>query len=164
MTEQNFNPEGDFTVKESKTINYVAGGVMILIFAIAMIFGDLGMSNFIFALGIFLIPGAIAIGRGISNSTIIRINKTGFYYSGKLITDWNLFHDAEVQDKLQVGSYKDNFILDLSYYSIDYTIIYTKNIPLTNTQDKAEEEIIEAIQFYCNIGRMIQDEAKSETA
>ncbi|HZF63536.1 MAG TPA: hypothetical protein VEZ55_03575, partial [Chitinophagaceae bacterium] len=82
------------------------------------------------------------------NATIIKINRSGFYYAGQLVTDWKLFYDAVVQDKMAVGSYRDNFILDIRYYSTDRSLLYTQSIPLTNTQDKAEEDIIEAIRFY----------------
>jgi len=160
MSEQKLTAEGEFLVKESKFINYILGGVSIAVFFVIMTFKDEGWSNYIFALGVFLIPGAYAIVKGRGNSTIIRINKTGFFYAGKLISDWKLFYDAEFREKLEVGSFKDNFILDFRYYSDDRLWIYTKSIPLTNTQDKAEEEIIEAIQFYCNVGRGITIEQK----
>lgn len=164
MSEQKLTAREDFLVKESKSINYIAGGILLAIFFISMMFGDYGWSNFLFALGIFLIPGVIMIARGRRNSTIIRINKTGFYYAGRLVTDWKMFYDAVVQEKSKVGSYRDNFILDLRYYSADYSLIYTKSIPLSNTQDKAEEDIIAAIQFYCNVGRKAPTEEKTGSA
>ena len=81
------------------------------------------------------------------------INKNGFFYKGKLITDWKLFYDAVVFEKPRGRRIKDSFVLDLRYYSSDYSLIYTKRIPLTNFQDKGDEEILEAIQFYYNAGR-----------
>lgn len=107
-----------------------------------------------FGLCLFLIPGAIAIAKGRRNAILITINKTGFYYGGKLITDWKLFCDATVYDRRAPGKYKDNFVMDLRYYSRDYNLIYTLNIPLTNNQDKAEEEIIEAITFCSTQSRL----------
>jgi len=163
MSEQKLTAEGEFLVKESKFINYIMGGVLIAVFFIIMMFKDEGWSNYIFAIGVFLVPGAIAIAKGRNHVTIIRINKTGFYYTGKLVSDWKQFHDAEFREKLAVGSYKDNFVLDFRYYSDDRMWIYTKSIPLTNTQDKAEEEIIDAIQFYCNVGRGMTVEEKNGT-
>ena len=148
MSESKLDAEKDFLVKESRTINFIAGGVLLGVFFISLTFGDYGWSNFLFAVCMFLIPGTIAIAKGRRNATIIKINKNGFYYAGQLVTDWTLFYDAVVQDKTEVGSYKDNFVLDLRYYSGDYTLVYTQSIPLTNNQDKAEEEIIEAINFY----------------
>jgi hypothetical protein len=78
----------------------------------------------------------------------MKINKSGIYYAGQLVTSWSLYYDAVVQDDSDVGSFKDNFVLNLRYYSANYSLLYTRSIPLTNTQDKSEEEIIEAIRFY----------------
>jgi hypothetical protein len=153
MSEPKLNTEDNFLVKESKTINFIAGGALLAVFFVSFMFGDYGWSNFLIATCMFLIPGAIAIARGSRNTMIIKINKIGFFYAGQLITEWNLFYDAVVQDKMAVGSYKDNFVLDLRYYSADYSLLYTKSIPLTNTQDKSEEEIIEAINFFYSASR-----------
>jgi hypothetical protein len=148
MSESKLDAEKDFSVKESKTINFIAGGIMLAVFFISMLYGDYGWSNYIFSVCLFLVPGAIAVVRGRRNSTIMTINKIGFFYGGKQVTTWPLFYDAVVHDRTAVGSYKDNFVLDLRYYSPDFSLIYTYSIPLTNTQDKGEEGIIEAIKFY----------------
>lgn len=153
MAKPKLNWDEDFHVKESKSINFMAGGIMVAVFFVSMAFGDYGWSNYIFGLGLFLIPGAIAIAKGRRNATLITINKEGFYYGGKLISDWKLFCDAAVYDRRAPGRFKDNFVMDLRYYSPDYTLIYTLSIPLTNNQDKAEEEIIEAITFYSTQSR-----------
>lgn len=126
----------------------MAGGIMLTVFFVSMLFEDFGWGNYLYALCLFLIPGAIAIAKGRRNAVIMVINKTGFYYAGKQVTDWKLFYDAVVRHELVPGSYNDTFVLDIRFYSPDYTLLYTKSIPLTNNQDKAEEEIIEAINFY----------------
>ena len=155
MCAQLLEEDGEFVVKESRSINFIAGGVLILIFTISVLVADLDLVNFMFVLCIFLIPGAIAIARGRRNITLMVINKSGFYYAGRLVTDWKLFYDAVVFEKPRGRRIKDSFVLDLRYYSNDYSLIYTKRIPLTNFQDKGDEEILEAIQFYCNAGRLI---------
>jgi hypothetical protein len=154
MSGTNLCLEEDFLVKESKTINYVAGGIMVAVFIASLIIGDYGWSNYLWGLGLFLVPGAVYLAKGNRNTTIIRINKTGFYYREKLVTDWNHFYGAAIRDKTAVGRYRDNFVLELRYYALDYTKVYTESFPLTNTQDKAEEEIIEAINFYYNAGKL----------
>lgn len=78
MAESKLNWEGDFHVKESRSINFMAGGIMVAVFFVSMAFGDYGWSNYIFGLGLFLIPGAIAIAKGRRNATLITINKEGF--------------------------------------------------------------------------------------
>ena len=165
MSELKLDAEKDFLVKDSKTINFIAGGIMLAIFFVSMLFGDYGWSNYIFGICLFLIPGAIAIVRGRRNAIIMKINKSGFYCAGQLVTTWTLFCDAKAQDRTAIGSYKDNFVLDLRYYSPDFTILYTRSIPLTNTQDKAEEQIIEAINFYyaASTGRQTDNILESNT-
>jgi len=155
MAESTLDIEQDFLVKDSKTTNYIIGVALLAVFVVSMSYGDYGWSNYLMAICLFLIPGAVAIAKGQRNTIIIRINKTGFFYAGKLITGWKLFYDATVQDKAATGSYKDNFVLVFRYYSADHALIYTLNIPLTNTQDKSEEEIIEAINFFCHEGRQV---------
>ena len=91
MSRTNLSLETDFLVKESKTINYVAGGIMVAVFLASLFIGDFGWYNYLFGLGLFLVPGAIYLARGKQNNTIIRINKTGFYYNGRLVADWHHF-------------------------------------------------------------------------
>lgn len=148
MTQPKLHKDADFHVKESSAINFLAGGIMLAVFFASMAFGDYGWRDYMFALCFFLIPGAFAIARGRRNATVMTINKTGFYYGGKHIADWGLFCDAAVYDRRAPGRYSDHFVLDFRYYSSDYALIYTLSVPLTNNQDKAEEEIIEAITFY----------------
>jgi hypothetical protein len=148
MTASKLNIDTDFLVKESRGINFVVGGAMLAVFFICMLSAEMDWYTYIFAAGVFLIPGALSIARGRKNEIIIRINKTGFYFGGELVTDWRSFHDARITDDLKIASIKDNFILKLRYYSADRNLIHTRDIPLTNKQDKAEEEIIEAIRFY----------------
>lgn len=154
MSGTNLSLDKDFLVKESKAINYVAGGIMVAVFIASLIIGDFGWYNYLFCLGLFLVPGAIYLARGNRNTTIIKINKTGFYYGGRLVADWHHLYGAAVRDKTEVGRYRDNFVLEFRYYSPDYTKVYTESYPLTNTQDKAEEEIIAAINFYYNAGKL----------
>jgi hypothetical protein len=78
------------------------------------------------------------------------VQESGFYYAGKLVTGWEYFIDAEVAQKKVTGSIKDNFILLFRHYDIPKAFIYSLEIPLSDTQDKASEEIIEAIDFYYN--------------
>jgi len=121
--------------------------------------GDYGWGNYLDGLLFLLIPGAFFIARAKRNPIIIKINKSGFYYIGKKITDWEHFYSAALsQDDKQVGSIEDRFILVLKYYSLDNRGMYKMTIPLTNTQDKAEEEIISAIDFYYKINQTAERE------
>ncbi|HEU4472829.1 MAG TPA: hypothetical protein VFR58_17165 [Flavisolibacter sp.] len=162
MSQPKLDENGEFLVKDSKSINLLIGVIMIAIFFISQFVGDYGWSNFLMGTGLFLVPGAVAISRARRNTVIMRINKTGFYYGTQLIAGWDLFYDARVHDRMGVGNFRDNFVLDFRYYSEDRALIYTRSIPLTNTQDKAEEEVIQAIQFFCDAGRSVEPALKQD--
>jgi len=153
MASSQLNTHTDFIVKESRGINLVLGGAMLGVFFICMLSTEMDWYSYIFAIGVFLIPGALAIARGRKNAVIMKINRTGIYHGGELVTDWKLFYDARVTDDMKIGSIKDNFVLKLRHYSADRTVIKTRDIPLTNKQDKAEEEIVEAIRFYYAVSK-----------
>jgi hypothetical protein len=148
MVNSKLNLDSDFLVKESRSINFVAGGAMIAVFFICIMSREMDWYTYIFAAGVFLIPGALAIARGRKNDIIMKISRAGIYYGGEFVTDWKSFYDARVTDDMKIASIKDNFILKLRHYSADRNSIHTRDIPLSNKQDKAEEEIIEAIRFY----------------
>ena len=159
MNESKLNADADFIVKESKATNYAVGIVLVAVLFISLSVGDFGWGNYLDGLLLLLIPGAFYLARAKRNPTIIKINKSGFYYAGKLITDWEHFYSAVLsQDDEQVGSIKDDFILILKYYSLNNDRMYKMTIPLTNTQDKAEEEIMSAIDFYYKINQTVQRE------
>jgi len=142
------NAEEDFLVKESPEINFIAGSILLFVFIVSYLVMDDGWSNYFAALVLFLLPAAFFIARGKSSHVIMKINKTGFYYHGNLVTRWPYFMDAQVYEELVPGSIRDNFILMIRYYAENLSVYYTLKIPLSNTQDKAEEEIIAAIDFY----------------
>lgn len=148
MKETKFNAESDFLVKEAKDINYFFGILLLIIFVVAIALGDYGWSNYFVALMLFLFPAAFSIARARRNAVRIKINKSGFYHHGRLITTWDRFIDARLTEELVPGSIQDNFIILVRYYGNDPTEAYWSKIPLSNSQDKADEEIIAAIDFY----------------
>lgn len=154
MNDPHTDTANDFLVKESRSINYIAGGFLIAVFFVSLLFGSYDLSNYLFGVCILLLPGAIAIARGRRNRVIMKINKNGIYYAGQMVTNWTLYYDAVVADKRDAASFRDNFVLDLRYYSPDYSLMHTRSIPLTNSQDKSEEEIIQAIRLYYNAARL----------
>lgn len=121
MSKSKLDLEKNILVKESRSIKFIAGGVLLAVFFMFMLFDVYGWINYLMSLCMFLIPGAIAIAKGRRNAVKIKINKTGFYYGGKLVNGWKLFYDAVVKDKKAIGSYRDNFILEIRYYSSDYS-------------------------------------------
>ena len=147
MTKSNLNINKDFIVRESVAVNLAAGLFLVLVFMISMAVADFGWGHFLQGAVLLLLPGAFYLARAKRKAIIMRINKTGLYYSGRLFTSWTNFLGARVTQEEIVGSIQDNFILIVRHYNEHSTECSVK-IPLNNTQDKAEEEIIEAINFY----------------
>jgi hypothetical protein len=150
MGQAKFNAENDFLVKESAETNLIISIIFFIIFFIAVYSGDFGWEVYSAAIGIFLLRSAYYLNNARKKEAFIRINKTGFYYKGSLITAWNNFVEASIKQDEIPGSINDNFVLIIQYYSGYPLDLYVYKIPLTNTQDKADEEILEAIQFYYN--------------
>jgi hypothetical protein len=150
ISDENFNANGDFHVKESKGCN-LAMGIILLVLSLLIIFADLSgrlTGAFIKVFYLLLIPAVLFIRRGSANQTVMTINKTGFYYGGQLLTSWDNFIDAAVTQEEKLLAIQDNFQLFIKYYKDGSPGYFGRKIPLTNTQDKAEEEIIAAIRFY----------------
>lgn len=86
---------------------------------------------------------------------IMTVNKDGFFYYGSLITNWNNFVSARFIDQTpQVSStslgISDQYFLSVRYRKDNEPGCFERKFALTNTQDKAEEEILAAIRFYYN--------------
>jgi hypothetical protein len=154
MAGQNLDADSDFLVKEAKTSNYIFGFLLIIIFMVTAMTSKPSIVTYLSVTTLFLLPGAMFIYKAERNKTIMKINMSGFYYHERLETDWEHFHSAHVSHNEEiVGSISDNFMLMLQYYSPENGRLYRTRIPLTNSQDKAEEEIIAAIDFYYNASR-----------
>jgi hypothetical protein len=146
ISDDQFNFDSDFLVRESKNMNIVAG-IFILILSIPAFSMHVlaGVAVVIFAISAFV--------KSTRDQTIIKINKQGFYYYDELITDWEHFISEEFIDELPLPSrnnagVNDQFFLMIKYYKDGYPGHYGRKIPLTDNQDKAEEEIIAAVKFY----------------
>jgi hypothetical protein len=146
ISDDQFNFETDFVVKESKKMNLIIG-IFLFIFSLAAFSMSVSMGGLmlLFAVGVLV--------RTSKDITIMKINKTGFYYYGQLITDWDHFISEEFIDDLPLPSVysdgiNDKFYLMIKYYKDGEPGYYGRKIRLTDTQDKSEEEIIAAVKFY----------------
>jgi hypothetical protein len=102
--------------------------------------------NYLFILA--LAPAIIGFSKAKSKRVYIRINSKGIYQDEKLITTWSHFLNAFIEEKQVALSIKDNFMLVVEYVKDKSGSGYRKKIPLTNTQNKSEEQIIAAIKFF----------------
>ncbi len=149
MTAKMQQTEHEFLVSESQFINFIVAGALLILFTVALTMGAGDLMNYLMAFGLFLIPGLVFLYKGFSKTVFIRINGQGIFFRGKLMTDWRHFYDAQLRDGRGIGSIQDKFLLDVRYYSADGKLLHKVSIPLTNTQDQAEEEVLAATyRFY----------------
>ena len=85
----------------------------------------------------------------IRNKTYITINHTGIYYFGKLVSSWDNFKSACITQDDIPESIQDNFVLMVEHYKTGEDGYFIKKVPLTNTQNKSEEEVPAAVDFFC---------------
>jgi hypothetical protein len=96
-----------------------------------------------------VLPAIFFIKKGNSKRVYIRINKKGIYQDEKLVTTWKNFHNAYItQKKAKFISIKDNFILVVEYLNEGSTKGSRRKIPLTNSQNKSEEDVLAAVKFF----------------
>ncbi|MCX6317334.1 MAG: hypothetical protein NTW29_08585 [Bacteroidetes bacterium] len=155
MPEIPANSDGQFLVKEEKSINYV---LAILLFAMGAygLFGlirdglkDIDYQNVF--LPFAFIPAVYCMRRANSPRVYIRINATGIYQDEKLVTDWPRFLKAYItqKEKKPMLDLRDNFLLVVEFRSADKEKTgIRRRIPLTNTQNKSEEQIMEAVERF----------------
>jgi hypothetical protein len=154
VSEEQFSADADFVVKESKKMRLIFG-IFLLAFAAVI------AKDYIWMALVVAIPGTASLLASTRNQVIMKINKTGFFYYGKLLTDWNHFVSAEFMDEMPVllsgsAGLSDKFSLYIKYYKLDQPGCFGRKIPLTNTQDKSEEEIIAAVRFYYRNSAVVQ--------
>jgi hypothetical protein len=142
------NADEDFVVKESMGVNLFVSLAFFAMFLYALYdnieHGQEGIHLKI--LFIALIPAFLFLRKALSKHRDITINKNGIYINNRLLTNWNNFIEAKIIQREIILSIQDNFTLFITYQ--EGSRVFRDKIPLRNTQNKAEEEIIEAIRFY----------------
>lgn len=152
MAKKILTEETEFLVGEEKVLNYILSLLFFSLFVYSVIdvlgtnFQKLNYVNFIFfiALG----PAILFLVKAKSKRIYLRINKTGIFQDEKLITPWALLLNTRITQKEKVLSIQDNFMLVIEYLNPEDQVGCRRKIPLTNTQNKSEEQIMEAIQFF----------------
>jgi len=150
----NFDPGGNFYVKDSKGCNITMGFLLLAAFTITVYIDRFNTDNLSVYQFLYLsiIPGVYLLKRGLANKIIITINKNGFFYFDKLVTDWNNFIDARVsqddENRRIPYDVTDRFMLVIRYGKIGCTGYFQRKILMTAVMDKSEEEIMAAIKFY----------------
>ena len=145
-----------FQVKESAAINFFVSGFLFVLIITALVTGVLqqpDVSSIIFV-GVLTIPAVLAFRKGLKGKVIIEVNGNGIHYHGKQLTDWTCFIRAQYKEEPKLAAFQDNFILYIEFHRLAEARNYISKIPLTNTQDKSEEEIIAAINHFARLAHV----------
>ncbi len=143
-----------FTVREEKVLNYV---MAVLYFAVAGV--GIGMMIYNKALGgeaallAFMLPSFLHLKKATSPQVYIRINKTGIYHMENLVTDWQHLLNAFISEGVRKRIYDttDKFQLVVEFTKEDPTKGFRKKIPLHNTQNQSEEDILTAVKYFWHL-------------
>jgi hypothetical protein len=146
--------ESQYVVGEEKVLNYILATLCLAIFLYGIIdavrrhFIKIDYQSFVFALA--LAPAWLFFRKARSNKVYIRINKTGIYHHERFVTGWSKLHKAYIsqKEKKSIFNIQDNFLLVLEYRKDNGKEGIRRKIPLTNTQNRSEEEIMEAVKFF----------------
>lgn len=136
-----------FVVKESSIVSFIIAGIFFALFLSGVIMSgtDLDISLILLS----LVPAILFTVNGVQHKKTLMIDCNGIYHYNELITDWDNFVQAYLDQTDVLASYQDNFVLILRYHKDGYEGSFKRTIPLTNTQDQSEEDILEAIRrFY----------------
>ncbi|MGQ0737730.1 MAG: hypothetical protein ACT4OJ_01600 [Bacteroidota bacterium] len=148
--------DSQFTVGEEKVLNYVMAVFFLALFLYGLIdainrnFRNIDYQSYVFALAIA--PAIYCIYRAQNKRVYIRVNKKGIYQDEKLVTGWNDLLNAHLaqKEKSSFFNIRDNFILVLEYRKAGTKEGIRRKIPLTNTQNKSEEDVLNAVKFFWN--------------
>jgi branched-subunit amino acid transport protein len=144
--------DSQFVVREDKVLDYILAALFFALFLYGLIdmilhhFTKINYQSFIFMIA--LAPAFIFFIKGKNKRVYIRINKMGIYQDEKLVTGWSNLLNAFISQKETVLTIQDNFILVLEYRKDSFKQGFRRNIPLTNTQNKSEEDVLAAVNFF----------------
>ncbi|RYZ88144.1 MAG: hypothetical protein EOP04_10010 [Proteobacteria bacterium] len=149
------NKEEPFEVGESRGLLYALALLFFIMFVtsfVEVVDERLSLQMRFDMLKLTIFPSIGFFLKGYLNRISLRIDSEGIYYYGRLMTDWDHFISARVEQILDAGDIGDNFVLYLKYTKSEGGV-YRKSIPLSNTQNKAEEEVIAAIKCFSSCSK-----------
>ena len=146
--------DGQFIVGEYKLMHYFMALFFLALFGVGLYdtvarnFKDIDYQSYVFALAI--IPAILILIKVRKGTIYIRINAKGIYQYERLVTTWaGLLNAALTQEeKKYMVEMGDKFILLLEYQKPGEFKPTRRKIPLTNTQNKSEEEVLAAVKYF----------------
>lgn len=144
---------GSFTVGASKKINFLFGGLFLLMVFAVIASTDFNFQQFSLIYIFLLIPPVIFFKNAVSEKKVIIINTTGIYHRTKFITGWPNFKNAYIRQlpnevTNSSDGLTDRYRIAIVYLDDQSNGGFVYNIPLSGTQDKSEYEIIDAIIYF----------------
>ena len=157
MAKAPLTKNSEFTVMEEKALNYILSLLCFGLFlyglsdAISKKFVHIDYQSYFFALAI--LPAVLFFTKARSKRVFIRVNKTGIYQDEQLVTTWADFLKAYLaQDKnrgIKGVSIQDRFVLMVEHRKPgEPRTGLRRKIPLGNTQNKSEEDVLAAVKFF----------------
>lgn len=145
--------ESEFVVREEKVLVFILAFLFFALFLYGLIDTIIkGIKNINYLNGIFMVslgPALIFFTKGRNKRIYLRVNKTGIFQDEELLTTWTNYLGAYITEKAKVLSIQDNFQLVIEFQKDGTdTKGFRRKIKLTNTQNKSEEEIMEAVKFF----------------
>ncbi len=149
MAKKPLTRDSQFIVAEERVLNYVVTGIFLAVFIFACFdIRSLGVA--------IVLPLALAVFYFIkarSKRIFMRINIRGIYQDEKLVTGWDNFIKATLSQKPMLLDIRDNFVLLVDYRKEGVMGQQRRTIPLTNTQNQSEEDVMAAVKFFVNAHR-----------
>lgn len=154
MAKTPLSNNSEFTVGEEIILDYIMAFLFLALFLYGLIdaivkrFHHLTYLSGLFTLA--LLPAIYFYKKARSKRIYIRVNKTGIYQDERLVTDWSHLLNAYITERDQsfIISVSDNFALVIEYQKNNADIGARRYIKLTNTQNKSEEDVLEAVHFF----------------
>lgn len=146
------NKDGSFEAKQLGFINIISGIFFSLCALFIFFYFQLGLITLLAILS--FIAGAIAaFKRGQSQKVVFKIDKSGIFYFGKCITNWSNYKGSYYKREIGgVSGMSEETFLSIEYYKDGAGGFFLKRIKLGN-EDKDENDIIDAIEFYYNASK-----------
>lgn len=145
---------GDFIVGEEKILNAILSIAFFGLFAYGIIDGVMqkkyepGVAMPVFYAAALAIS-IVFFKKFRSKRIFLRINQKGIYKDEVLVTDWEHLIKAHITQKQgRLFNITDAFILVIEYTREDPSTGYRTIIPLTNTQNRSEEDIMAALKHF----------------
>lgn len=149
--------ENYFEVCESLWMNFLISGIFVAIgigvFITRNFEAEGKFTDFLFIYIFFLFISVLFFVKGLSKKRLILINASGIYHNLTFICDWNNFRNAYIAQEYPNASNTSEGLSDRNFIIVEFfnpntALGYNYKIRMTDTQNKSEYEIIDALVLY----------------